>query len=84
MVYKGIPYVYSPIEKSFNKMTKDQNNDFLFIAKSKTDAKNGDVMMASLYFGVVDALIASHASSPFEMKLDYLNYGFIPVKEVKK
>lgn len=84
MVYQGIPYVYSPIEKSFNKMTKDQNNDFLFTAKSKTTAKNGDVMMASLFFGVVGAIIASDASASFEMKLDYLNGGFIPIKEVKK
>lgn len=40
--------------------------------------------MASLFFGVVGALIASDANATFEMKLDYLNGGFIPVKEVKR
>jgi len=65
-------------------MTKDQNNDFFFRAKSKTTAKTGDVIMASAFFGIVGGLIASDTSSLFEMKLDYQNGGFIPIKEVQR
>lgn len=32
MIYQEIPYMYSPVVKSFDKMTKDQNNEFLFTA----------------------------------------------------
>lgn len=84
IVYKGAPYVYSTIDHAFAKMTKNKMVDFIFTAKAKTTAKTGNVIAASAFFGIIGGLIASDASSEFEMKLDYLNGGFIPIKEIKK
>lgn len=65
-------------------MTKSDDGDYYFKGRIKTNAKTGDVMVASVFFGIIGGLIASDASANFDLKLDYLNGGFIPVKEIKK
>jgi hypothetical protein len=69
-------YGYYPLRK--------QAEDFYFTGKAKVAANNADVMMASLFFGVVGGLIASGGTSAtFEMKVDHLSGGFIRIKEAK-
>lgn len=83
MVYKGIPYVYSDTDHAFLKMTKkNADGDYYFTAKAKATAKTGNVIAASAFFGIIGGLIAADAKSEFEMKLDYLNGGFMPIKEI--
>lgn len=82
MVYKGIPYIYSDMDNAFLKMTKKNNDDYYFTAKAKATAKTGNVIAATAFFGIIGGLIASEAKSEFEMKLDYLNGGFIPIKQI--
>ncbi len=84
IIHQGIPYFYVSLDNVFSKAEK-REGDFYFVGKNKTTAKTGDVIMASAFFGIIGGLIASGpASVPFEMKIDYLNGGFIPIKEVKK
>lgn len=85
MVYKGTPYVYSEMDRAFLKMTKkNDDNDYYFTAKAKATAKTGNIIAASAFFGIIGGLIAADAKSEFEMKLDYLNGGFMPVREIEK
>ncbi|MDN5395234.1 MAG: hypothetical protein L0G39_07580 [Chryseobacterium sp.] len=84
VVYQGIPYLYVPVENLFTK-TEKRDGDFYLIGKIKGTAKTGNVMTATVFFGIVGGLIAaSPASYPFELKVDYLNGAFIPIKEVEK
>jgi hypothetical protein len=84
VVYQGISYIYIPTENLFTKATK-RDNDFYFTGKIKSTAKTGNVVAASAFFGIIGGLIASGSNSvPFELKLDYINGGFIPITEVKK
>ena len=83
LVDKGTAYIFSDLDNSFIPMER-RENDFYYIAKAKTNAKTGNVVLASAFFGIIGGLIASDASANFEMKLDYLNGGPIPIKEVKK
>lgn len=84
IVYEGSPYIYLPVENAFVKAEK-KDGDFYFTGKIKSTAKTGDVVLASAFFGIIGGLIASESTSvPFELKLDYVNGGFIPIKEVKK
>ena len=81
VIYKGIPYIsteydYYPLHK--------KDGDFYFTGKAKASANSGEVMMASMFFGVVGGLLASNANARFEMKIDHLNGGFIRLKEAKK
>jgi len=58
--------------------------DFCFTGKAKLAASSNDVMMASMFFGVIDSLIASSGTNAvFEIKTDHLSGGFVRVKEVK-
>ena len=84
LIHEGIPYIYSDLDRNFIKLTKKNDGDFYFIGRAKTNAKTGDVLVASVFFGIIGGLIASDASANFEMKLDYMNGGFIPIKEVIK
>lgn len=82
IVYKGNPYLYLSIEDAFTPAEK-KDGDFYFTGKIKSTAKTGDVVLASAFFGIIGGLIASGPSSTlFEQKLDYMNGGFIPLKEV--
>jgi hypothetical protein len=85
IVYQGTPYIYVPVENLFSKAEK-RDGDFYFTGKIKSGAKTGDVVLASAFFGIIGGLIASssNASDPFELKIDYLNGGFIPIKEISK
>ncbi|WBV54839.1 hypothetical protein PFY10_11335 [Chryseobacterium daecheongense] len=85
LVYQGSPYIYVPMENAFSKAEK-KDGDFYFTGKVKGSAKMGDVVTASIFFGIVGGLIASSSSSayPFELKIDYLNGAFIPIKEIQK
>lgn len=79
-VYEGKPYISGeftcyPLEK--------RGDDFYFTGKAN-DAKSGDIMAAQFFFGIMGALMASSATSVFEMKIDHLTGGFIRVKEVEK
>jgi hypothetical protein len=83
IVYQSSPYIYLPVENAFMKAEK-RDGDFYFIGKIKSTAKTGDVVLASAFFGIIGGLIASGSTSvPFELKLDYLNGGFIPIKEIQ-
>lgn len=84
MVYQGISYVHSDIDNAFIKIDKKDDGNYYFTAKAKSTAKTGNVVLASAFFGIIGGLIASDANSEFEMKLDYLNGGFIPIKELEK
>ncbi|MDR6516968.1 hypothetical protein [Chryseobacterium camelliae] len=80
--YKGNPYLHLSIEDAFTPAEK-KDGDFYFTGKIKSTAKTGDVVLASAFFGIIGGLIASGPSSTlFEQKLDYMNGGFIPLREV--
>lgn len=79
-VYEGKPYIsgeinYYPLEK--------RGDDFYFNGRAK-DVKPGDLMTAQIFFGIIGSMMASSATSVFEMKIDHLSGGFIRVKEVNK
>lgn len=57
--------------------------DFFFTGKAR-DVKNGDVAAATFFFGIIGGLMASSATSLFEMKLDHLSGGFMRIREVEK
>jgi hypothetical protein len=71
----GTDYGYYPLEK--------RGDDFYFTGKAKVTAAAGDVIMASVFFGLLGGLIASDANATFEMKIDHINGGFIRLKEVQ-
>ncbi len=78
-VYNGKPYISGefscyPLEK--------KGNEFYFTGKA-LDAKSTDVATAQLFFGIMGALMASSATSIFEMKIDHLSGGFIRIREIK-
>lgn len=78
LVHAGKPYIatkygYYPLEK--------RGNDFFFTGKAEVTANTGDVVMASLFFGIIGGLIASDASAQFEMKIDHINGGFERMKQ---
>jgi len=80
VVFKGLPFIateygYYPLQKT--------GDDFFFTGKAKVTAKTGDVVAAGLFFGIIGSLIASDASSDFDMKVDHMNGGFIRLREIK-
>jgi len=81
IVYQGSPFIatefgYYPLYK--------RNDDFYFTGKAKTAASSGDIVAASLFFGIIGGLIASNtADATFEMKIDHVNGGFIRLREIK-
>ena len=79
-IYEGKPYISGDFTCY---LMEKRNNDFYFTGKA-LDAKSGDVAMASAFFGVMGGLMASSATSVFEMKIDHLSGGFIRTKEVSK
>jgi hypothetical protein len=81
IVHDGQPFVaseygYFPLKKV--------DHDLYFTGRAKVTAKSGDVIAASIFFGIIGGLLASDASAVFEMKIDHLNGGFIHIKEVTK
>jgi hypothetical protein len=82
LVYNGKLCVVSdygihPLEK--------RDNDFYFIGKSWVPATSAEVFTSGLFFGLIGALAASGGSTDFfELKLDHLSGGFIPVRPAKQ
>ncbi|WP_276484269.1 hypothetical protein [Paraflavitalea pollutisoli] len=79
LVHDGKPYIatkygYYPLEK--------RGDDFFFTGKAEVTANTGDVVVASLFFGIIGGLIASDASAQFEMKIDHINGGFERIKQL--
>ncbi|MEO6219895.1 MAG: hypothetical protein ABIO81_05670 [Ginsengibacter sp.] len=81
IVYNGQPFIAT--EYGYYLLQKI-NEDFFFTGKAKVSAKTGDVIAASLFFGILGGLIASDSESIFEMKIDHSNGGFIRMKEIKR
>lgn len=81
IIYKGEPYIYLPIENLFTKAEK-KDNDYYFVGKIRSTGVNMGSVTIGMFFGVMGALISSNPAYPFEQKIDYLNGGFIPVKEI--
>ncbi|WP_223601545.1 hypothetical protein [Chryseobacterium sp. GVT01B] len=83
IVYKGEPYIYLSIENLFTKAIK-RDNDYYFIGKIRSNPNAGSMMVTgAAFFGAIGVLIMSNPAYPFEMKIDYFNGGFIPIKEIQ-
>lgn len=82
IVYQGEPYIYLPIENLFTKAEK-RDNDYYFTGKIRSTGSNVGKVTIGMFFGVMGALIASNPAYPFEQKIDYINGGFIPMKEIQ-
>jgi hypothetical protein len=81
LVKEGIPYIAT--EFGYYQLDK-RKDDFYFVGKTKVAASQGDIMAASMFFGVIGGLLASQADEAiFEMKIDHVGGGFIRLKEVK-
>jgi hypothetical protein len=80
IIYQGKPYIatdfgYYLLEKI--------ENDFYFTGKAKVAASQTDVLMASMFFGIIGGLLASSPGDAlFEMKIDQVSGGFIRLKEI--
>jgi hypothetical protein len=79
VVHNGEPYIatdfgFYPLQK--------RDDDFYFVGKAKVNANTGDVLVASMFFGIIGGLIASNADATFEMKIDHTNGGFIRLNQV--
>ena len=79
VVYKGQPFITS--RNDFYPLTKTAG-DFIFTGKAATSSNSGEVMMASMFFGMLGTLMASNAEATFEMKIDHVNGGFIKLREI--
>ncbi len=82
IVYKGEAYIYLPIENLFTKAEK-RDNDYYFTGKIRSTGANMEKVNVGMFFGVMGALISSNPAYPFEQKIDYINGGFIPIKEIQ-
>lgn len=80
-VHNGRAYVatefgFYPLER--------RADDLYFTGKTKVNANAGDVIVASVFFGIIGGLIASGSgTAEFEMKIDHVSGGFIRLREVK-
>ena len=80
LVHQGKPYIatdygYYPLEK--------KGDDFYFTGKAKVNASQGDVMMASVFFGIIGGLLASSPHDAlFDMKVDHVGGGFVRIRQV--
>ncbi|MGV3760889.1 hypothetical protein [Parapedobacter sp.] len=72
--YVATSYGYYPLWR--------EGDDLFFMGKDKATAAASDVIVASAFFGIAGALMASNAEAAFEMKLDHLNGGFIRLREI--
>lgn len=79
VVIEGEPFIAT--DYGFYQLKK-VDDDFKFIGKAQVNANTGDVIAASVFFGVIGGLIATNVQSTFEMKIDHINGGFIRLKEI--
>jgi hypothetical protein len=80
VVCNGQPFIatdfgFYPLEK--------RKSDLFFTGKAKVTASTGDVIAASMFFGIIGGLLASDAASTFDMKIDHVSGGFIHLREIK-
>ena len=76
-IYKSCENNYTPIEF--------KNNNFCYVAEMPTTANNGNIVVASVLFGVIGGIIASSSSSAYcELILDHRNGAPIIIKQVIK
>ncbi len=61
-----------------------KDDDFYYTGRAKVTASTGNVILASAFFGIFGALIASDASAEFKMKIDHLNGATIQVQQIGK
>lgn len=74
VVHQGKPYVATyyglyPLQREGNELT--------FRGVVKSTAESGDVIAASLFFGLLGGLIVSDASAPTDLYIDHLSGAFI-------
>lgn len=84
IIYKGELYIYLSIENLFTKAEK-KDNDYYFVGKIKANPNSPNLMVAPAfpYNGGIGVSIMSNPITPFEMKIDYFNGDFIPIREVQ-
>jgi len=80
VVVDGKPFIatdygYYPLEK--------RDGELFFTGKAKVTANPGDVIAASMFFGIIGGLLASDAAATFDMKIDHVSGGFIHLREIK-
>ena len=81
IVHDSIAYIAT--EFGYYQLDK-RKDDFYFVGKTKVAASQGDIMAASVFFGLIGGLLASQAvEAVFEMKIDHVGGGFIRLKEVQ-
>lgn len=86
IVYKGELFPYLSIENLFTKAEK-RDNDYYFVGKIKSNPNFPNLMVtpAFPYGGGVGVGVSftSNPITPFEMKIDYFNGDFIPIREIE-
>ena len=73
-IYISTEYGYYPVV--------NHDNDFYFTGTIKVAPNQGDLLVASVLFGMIGGIAASNASAIYEVKIDHVNGGFIPIKEI--
>ncbi len=81
IIYKGELYPYLSIENLFTKAEK-KDNDYYFVGKIKADPNSPNIF-PSYSYGSIGVSWTSRPIVPFEMKIDYFNGDFIPIKEAE-
>lgn len=84
IIYKGDLYLYLSVENLFTKAEK-KDNDYYFVGKIKANPNSPNLMVAPAfpYSGGIGVSIMANPITPFEMKIDYFNGDFIPIREVQ-
>jgi len=50
-----------------------KDDDFYFQGKAKVTGNTGNIVMATVFFGIIGGIIASESSAEFQFKIDYVN-----------
>lgn len=82
IVYKGELYPYLSIENLFTKAEK-RDSDYYFIGKIKSNTNSPSFTVAPAYaYASIGITVMSNPILSFEMKIDYFNGDFIPIREI--
>lgn len=83
IIYKGELYPYLSMENLFTKAEK-RDNDYYFAGKIKLNPNSPNLnILPSFSYGSVGVSFTSTPIASFEMKIDYFNGDFIPIKEIE-